>query len=253
MKNTITLKKISVFVLFLTAITFLKQLSISYLIEHYAIDYTNTLLVKIIFNIVLTAVSFYFIKTSNLLKPAGLTNIKPNKTKFVIIGSAYLILLNLLFADDIVNATFLNILLLLVYCLSVGFAEEMSIRGFLQSALSNFFSNQKKAIVIASLIFGVLHLIRFDKGIYGELSQILFATFIGIMFGAILVITKRIYPLIIAHALIDFAGGIDALGKSLSLKSIEPTSLTSALVIVVLVSPCLFYGLFLMKKHIKNE
>ncbi len=253
MRNTTFLKKIKLFVIILLGITVLKQVTISYFINNQISNYHIHLLTRTAYNILLAFFSFYMIKTNGLKDVAGLSNVKTKKIGFVIIGSFYLILLNILFVDNIANYTILNISILLVHCISIGFAEELSIRGFLQSSLVTYFKNSKKAIFIASLIFGVLHLINFNKGIYGELSQVLFATFIGVMFGALLLITKRIYPLIIAHALIDFFGGIDSLGHSFTTNNIEPTSLSSAIAITLLVSPCFFFGLYLMKKHIKQK
>lgn len=253
MKNTTLLKKINLFILILVGITVLKQLTVSYFINIQKLSYSLHLLTKTGYNIVLALISFYMIKANGLTDLAGLSKVKTKKIGLVLIGGLYLIVLNILFADDISNYTITNIGVLLIYCVSIGFAEELSIRGFLQSSLINYFKTPKKAIVIASLIFGVLHLIKFSKGIYGELSQVLFATFIGVMFGTLLIITKRIYPLIIAHALIDFFAGIDSLGNDFTASGIPSTSLTNAIASVLLVSPCLFFGLYLMKKHIKKS
>ena len=57
----------------------------------------------------------------------------------------------------------------------------------------------------------------FDKGLFGEIAQVGYALFIGLAFGATLYLTKRIYPLILVHAFIDFFSKIEAVG------SVEPT------------------------------
>jgi membrane protease YdiL (CAAX protease family) len=115
------------------------------------------------------------------------------------------------------------------------------------------FGKTKRNIILSvfasALFFGFIHLIKFDKGIYGELSQVFFATFIGVMFGFLLVITKRIYPLIIIHAIIDFVAKLDATGVPIKQKIAEPTSVENAILTTLLVLPCLIYGIFLMKKY----
>ena len=68
------------------------------------------------------------------------------------------------------------------------------------------------------------------------------------MFGALLVITKRIYPLIIIHAINDFVAKLDTTGAPIKQKIAESVSVENAIITVLLVLPCLFYGLFLMKK-----
>ena len=105
------------------------------------------------------------------------------------------------------------------------------------------------SVLAAALFFGIIHLINFDKGIYGEVSQVLFASFIGVMFGFLLVVTKRIYPLIIVHAIIDFVADLDSAGIPIKEKISMATSIDNAFYIVVLALSFLLYGIYLMKKH----
>ncbi|CAL2102782.1 CPBP family intramembrane metalloprotease [Tenacibaculum sp. 190130A14a] len=251
MKESGLFRKVLAFILILVLVTVTKQVTITYLIELDITSYKTLLIVKTLFNILLTFFSYFMIISNSLEKEAGLSKIKPHKVYLVVFGAAYLIGLNILFSDDIHTNSFVNILVLLIYCISIGYAEELSIRGFVQSSLVKYFNKPHTAIIIASLVFGLLHLIRFDKGIYGELSQVVFATFIGIMFGALLLITKRIYPLIIAHALIDFFAKIDHVGLDFSIQQSTQSSPTNALLTVLLVAPCFIYGMYLIKKQIK--
>ncbi len=252
MKNVTLLRKIVPFIIVLITITILKQFTVTYLAKYQSVPYAKLLLIKTSYNFILAIIAYLLIKTNNLLEPAGISNVKPKKIGLVFFGALYIIVLNILFLDDKLNLTMTNTVVLIVYCISIGMMEELSIRGYLQATFSKHLKNPIKGILIASLIFGLLHIIRFDKGLYGEVSQVFFATFIGIMFGALLVITKRLYPLIIAHALIDFFAKIDQVGLSYSVTTTEPTSLINALIITLLVSPCLFYGLFLIKKYIQK-
>ncbi len=255
MKSNTLLKNISLFIFLFFSIVVLKRLTVFYLAQNQTISYESYLLTKTIYNVILAVVSFYMIKINGLKELAGITKIKPKKIGLVIIGGLYLILLNIVFSDDIINATITNVSVLLIYCISIGLSEELSIRGFLQSSLVNYFKNPKKAIFIASLFFGIVHLIRFDKGVYGESSQVFYAAFIGVMFGVLLLITKRIYPLVIIHALIDFFAKIDRVGQNFNIENINTTltSLPNAVLNILVVLPCLLYGLFLMKKYIVNN
>lgn len=255
MKNNTLLKNIGMFIVLFFSTIILKRLTVSYLAENQSISYETYLLTKTIYNIILAVVSLYMIKVNRLKELAGISKVTPKKITLVIIGGLYLVLLNIIFGDDITNATITNVSVLLIYCISIGLSEELSIRGFLQSSLVHYFKNPKKAVFIASLFFGVVHLIHFDKGIYGELSQVFYATFIGVMFGVLLLITKRIYPLIIIHTLIDFFAKIDRVGQDFNIENINvnATSLPNAVLSVLIVLPCLLYGMFLMKKYITNK
>ena len=209
-------------------------------------------------NLILIFLSYFLIKKNGLIKIAGLKGIKLEKVHLLIFPLVFLVLINILLMDDINNDILIsNILVHLIYTISIGFAEELSIRGFLQSHLIHHFGKTKKNIIISvftsALFFGIIHLINFDKGIYRELSQVCFATFIGVMFGFLLVITKKIYPLIIIHVVIDFVAKLDSTGIPIKGKISQSMSIENSVFIVLLALPCLIYGIFLMKKYKLTE
>jgi membrane protease YdiL (CAAX protease family) len=242
------------FIGFLILLLVVREYAKTQLIAINEASYINDMLLGIGFNIVLIVVSLLYIKRERLLELAGLSKKKPQKTWLLIFPLVYLSGLNMLGLDAInQNNLVINLLLLITYCFSIGYSEELSIRGFLQSYLIKHSENNKKnavkAVLISGVIFGVLHLLKFDKGLYGELGQVFFATFIGVCFGALLLITKRLYPLIIVHAIIDFVAKMDAMGTPLKLKVDNPQTLEEALFLVILVAPVFIYGLVLLKKN----
>ncbi|MDG2195218.1 MAG: CPBP family intramembrane metalloprotease [Polaribacter sp.] len=247
-------KQLTIFIIALLLILLTREYFSHQLTENGIESYQAHTLLSIGANILLILVSYFFIKKNGLTKIAGIKGTKLKKWYLLIFPLIYLALLNAFIMDDVnTNILILNILTLLIYSISIGFAEELSIRGFLQSHLINRFKKTKKNIIlsvfISALFFGLIHLIKFDKGIYGELSQIGFATFIGAMFGFLLVITKRIYPLIIIHAIIDFVAKLDATGLPIKETISESMSIENAAFITLLALPCLLYALFLIKKH----
>jgi len=242
------------FVIALLLILLTREYFSHLLIENGIRSYQTHTFLSIGTNIILILISYFFIKKNGLTKFAGIKGTNLKKWYLLIFPLIYLVLLNVFLMDD-VNTDFLfpNILILLIYSISIGFSEELSIRGFLQSHLINHFGKTKKNIVLSifasALFFGFIHLMNFDKGMYGELSQICFATFIGVMFGVLLVITKRIYPLIIIHTVIDFVAKLDSTGLPIKEKISNSMSIEDAIYIALLALPCLIYGIFLMKKH----
>lgn len=219
-------------------------------IENRIESYATYTYLGIAINLVLIIISYIFIKKNRILQIAGMKGSKLRKVSLLLFPLVYLVVLNALFLDEI-NTKYLP--LLMVYCISVGFAEELSIRGFIQSYVIKHFGTSKKNTVLAiftsSIFFGLLHLFKFDKGLYGEISQVFFATFIGVMFGVLLVLTKRIYPLIIIHTIIDFVAKLDSAGQPVKNIISEPTSLENSILTILLVLPCLIYALFLIKKY----
>lgn len=247
------MKKVIFFLIFLILIITGSRISNNILIENGYNSYNLILLVKSIFKITLAIVSFVLIKKWNLIEYAGLSKIKPKKIGLVVFLALYLILVNIVFSDGIPeSASAVNFMMLILYCTAIGFSEELSLRGIIQPLLIKYFGTDKKqvlkAIFVGALLFGLVHLIKFDKGIYGELSQVFFATFIGFCFGVLVLVVKRLYPLVIAHALIDFFAKVDNLGEGFQIQNAVPTSLENAILSVLIVLPVFIYGFFIFKK-----
>lgn len=259
MKNILT-NPIIIIILFLLGffgMNLLKIELLSYLdMQGYdTVDIKHTVI--IFFNTFYTLASFYFIRKYKLIDLAGLTNKFKFKNWFLLLFPLYLVLVNIPEPGDInfEGVTYLNYVLLVIWSISVGFSEEFMLRGFTQSLLLKKYGHTKKGIywsvIGAALIFGLLHLIKFDKGLYGEIAQVCFATFIGTMFGAILLRTNKLWPLIILHALIDLIGNLDKLEvtkKVTENSTVVENSLQDSIILTVVVLPCFIYGLFLLRK-----
>lgn len=198
-------------------------------------------------------ISFLVAKKLDLCSLGAVSSLKPKKIWLLIFPLIFLILLNALFLDSIPDHTGYNLIILTVYCLSIGYSEELSIRSVLLPLIYKYFGNdhkaQIKAVFISALIFGFLHLIQFDKGIYGEISQVFFATFIGVLFGAILIAINSVYPLIIIHAIIDFVAKLDTINIPVRETVASFTDLESAILLILLTLPCLIFGIYVIKKQ----
>lgn len=239
------------FIIFLILIVFGREWIFDQFLQAGYTDYGLKMTLGILINLIIVAVSYYGIKRYRLRQLSGLSKTAVEQPKYLLFP-LYIVLLNVAFINEISQENiWMNLLLLSCYCLSIGWSEELSIRGFLQSYTIKYFADSKKQLILAvlgvALIFGVMHLLKFNKGIYGEVSQVIYATFIGFMFGMLLLVTKRLTPLIIVHALIDFAAKIDDIGKPLDQTS-ESYSLSSAVLITLLILPCFIYGWYLTKK-----
>ena len=87
--------------------------------------------------------------------------------------------------------------------LEVGFIEEILFRGYLFKILEK--DNQKTAIIITSLTFGIGHIETLLNGadFIPTLIQILYSISIGYLFVKILIKTKSLWPCIITHSLLN--------------------------------------------------
>lgn len=216
---------------------------------------------KILKNILVTALSFCAIKKFKVFKLSGLDYNFKWKYKYLIVIAAYIVIIGgmQLLNYDFSELLFSDVLLLFLSMLSVGFAEEFFFRGLLTSfIIKNNLHKQNgilKSIIISSVIFGSMHLLNFRIVNWPkEVSQVLYAFFLGIFFSAVLYRTNRLLPLVIMHGSIDFVFGLNTLfKKSVEVQELDLTSsISSAITTALLILPVFIIGLSIIKK-IKRE
>jgi membrane protease YdiL (CAAX protease family) len=87
--------------------------------------------------------------------------------------------------------------------LFIGFSEEFLFRSLLQIRLESFFNNKLNAIVLASIIFGIIH-IPINTKMYGWPVNLAFCigvnAFGGLLNGYILYRTRSIWLVALLHA-----------------------------------------------------
>lgn len=102
-----------------------------------------------------------------------------------------------------------NVFFALLATLSPGFVEEIAFRGLGVANYMRTINDKKKIKVIfwiSSISFGMIHLLNILGG--GDpisvIVQSIYATGIGMAFGAVYLRTGSLWPTIIAHATVDF-------------------------------------------------
>lgn len=214
-------------------------------------EYLNKHLIKTGVNVILSICYLSFIFNSKISNQLRLFGDSKFKFQLITFPLFYAAIVNLVFFEFEGDLKLKYLIALLFSTLSVGLVEELSIRGIIQNQLIEFYGEHRKgiikSIVLSSFLFALMHLINFDKGVWGEIAQLFYSLFIGLAFGVVLFITKRIYPLIIIHGLIDFAAGLDRLGVVNNVQN--TSSWENSLFVILLLFPYLIYGLLLFKTH----
>lgn len=173
-------------------------ISNSIVLNNYGQNSIQSLLVNTVITITLVSTIISTKKT----KYYGLVKVnKPNKYLYFV-PLILLVLINFIGGIKIQN-TSKEIILFILTMLEVVFIEEILFRGYLFKILEK--DNQKTAIIITSLTFGIGHIVNLLNGadFIPTLIQILYSISIGYLFVKILIKTKSLWPCIITHSLLN--------------------------------------------------
>lgn len=150
----------------------------------------------------------------------------------------------------------LLITLHLLTVLSTGWVEEVLCRGVVVTALLQKWGRSRRgiylAVLVASALFGAIHVMNFLQGrrpLLNTLTQVVFAIFFGVIFAACMLRNRSIWPVIFLHAAVDWAATLPEIAVGGGLRTNVPAlSLPEAGVSVLITLPLLLYGLFVLRK-----
>lgn len=134
-----------------------------------------------------------------------------------------------------------------VYYIGVGIMEELYLRGLLQNIIEKWFGERKNAtlyaVLIASFLFGVGHIFgALGQPITAIIAKTVWATALGIYFGAVYVVCKNLWVPIILHLVINLCG----IPFCFSTSNQYPTiALITCLVSYILLA---IYGVYILRK-----
>lgn len=130
--------------------------------------------------------------------------------------------------------------------IAAGFFEEVVVRGALLGMMMQKWGAQKggilKATFLSSLAFGLIHFANLTHALFlPTLTQVIYATLLGIFFAAVYLRTHNLWGCIIVHALVDITAYIPITTVT------EETNTMNITMIVI----CLIYaliGLFQLRR-----
>lgn len=189
--------------------------------------------------IVFALVVIAYLKKKKLLSYYGINSLKELDYRNLLfcIPMVIVALSNLRYGIHI-NDSLLQIVLISLEAIGVGFAEEMLFRSFLMKAIMN--KSTTLAIVISSTIFGGIHIFNLLYGadIIMTLAQVVYAAFLGLMFSLFFYRTNNIIPCMICHSVINMTNTFLPIGLS------KEQIYTGWVMIII---PSVFYACYLYK------
>ena len=165
-------------------------------------NYGQISIQSLLVNTVITITLVSTIVSTKKTKYYGLVKVNKANKYLYFVPLILLVLINFIGGIKIQN-TAKEIILFILTMLEVGFIEEILFRGYLFKILEK--DNQKTAIIITSLTFGIGHIVNLLNGanFIPTLIQILYSISIGYLFVKILIKTKSLWPCIITHSLLN--------------------------------------------------
>ncbi|MDF2590206.1 MAG: hypothetical protein K0S41_4047 [Anaerocolumna sp.] len=203
-RNTIT--KSIIFSIFLgVLLTFLVSFAAATAIIMKLDDNGVMLVQAIAYLIMAIFVTFYMTRGQRSLTMYGFKKIDLAKSKDTLYYIPLLIiaLIQPILGGINTNKTILEVLLILIFTLLVGYTEETIFRGIIRVKLqvksSSFY------IVFSSIFFGILHMANALNGeLIGVIMQVINAFLIGIILALLITVSDNIIPLVLFHFLYDF-------------------------------------------------
>lgn len=140
--------------------------------------------------------------------------------------------------------------------LSTGWVEEVMGRGLVLVPILQKWGSTRKGLVtgvlISSALFGLAHLANLIMGrahLVNVLAQIVYCVFFGVIFAALLLRNRTIWPVMLLHAAFDFAGNLGELTPGAVVNGPSaPLEPMIALLTVLIFLPLFIYGLVLLRK-----
>lgn len=262
MKNTKNISPIIFAIITLVAFSIIVLIPIdSLLIKMSLSDFQSEYIALAIKMTFVFIVSYRLLKKLNNESITGLSSKYEWKFKYLNIIPVYLFILGILsiISKDLSQIQIENVSLLLFACLAVGFAEEFLFRGVLQSLFLKKYRSHKNGILISVLtpaaIFGLFHLVNLTRNdnVSAVLIQVVFATFIGFFFGALVLKTNKIIPVAVTHGLINFFFSLAFLPGINSIEDTIPLEETGGSIAPILITLPLFVIALVVLKKIKRE
>ncbi len=193
-------------------------------------------------NLILTLLTGILLSTMHLWRESGLVRPLRRPADFALFWPAFIpALVNLLFGIQAPSAA--AVLVWMVLALTVGFVEEGLFRGLILHALAP--RGWWRAAILSALFFGFSHSLNVLGGSSPAyvVLQVGYAIAFGFAFAAMALRSGVIWPLVIAHFLIDFAGFIAA--DRVGAANVDTLTLGISIIYIIAYSA---YGIYLLRK-----
>ena len=148
------------------------------------------------------------------------------------------------------------IIIVIIEQIFVGVFEEFLVRGLVLNVLlekiqNDRFKGKMSAVILSSLIFGVIHLLNLfsePRMLNATIAQVFYATFIGIFLGALYLRTNNIWVVVFYHAIYDIVSELPGIFHEIPVRAMVDISISDAVITAAFAFIFALVGLFLARK-----
>lgn len=138
----------------------------------------------------------------------------------------------------------------------IGVFEEFLFRGLILNIIlkkmqEHSFKSKMTAVVISSVLFGVVHLLNLFSApqlINETIDQVFYAAFIGVFLGALYLRSHNIWVVVFYHAIYDMASELPVIFHEIPAQAIIDETVSEAVLNIIVSSVFIFAGLFIARK-----
>lgn len=207
-----------------------------------------------IISTVLALLSLRIIKKTYLFS-FKVQNMKMTLTKgwYLIVAGIIFALLNLLNLNVQNGTTVYAVVMFLVSTMLTALFEEIVFRGIIQNLLIEYYKKNGesyfKGIVVASVIFGLVHLLNLIGAphyVVGTITQVIYTFCMGMILGVVYKLANSIWPVVILHFVFNTLGYYDSVFMQNTVNSNTTPSdlpLLGVLVQLAIMLPCIIVAL----------
>ena len=145
----------------------------------------------------------------------------------------------------------------------VGMFEEVLCRGFLFNVFKAYWGDNKKGVYraawLSALMFGSLHFFNLNgSNTLSTITQVIYATFFGMLFAAIYYRSGNLLSCTILHGLVDFVGTIwtcfaEDRAAQIAAEKTTDINVESSIIILIMTVPFMISALVQFHKVFKNK
>jgi membrane protease YdiL (CAAX protease family) len=163
----------------------------------------------------ITAILIFALRRQRTIRLDGSFLAGFKRGAYIIAAGVIFLVIALLTAKLPYDPTFANVIFFIVSCLMTGLFEEFLCRGLIQEIMMEGEAaagrSPWRAIILSSLIFGVLHfanLVTDPQMIVSTTTQAIYAFALGVILGTVYFKTRNIMSVVVLHGLFNILGSI---------------------------------------------